>query len=270
MKRFWIAVLICALSAVPVWAAQRIDERHKVNADVTVKIEDVVSGSLTIIGWNKKEVEITGTIGDDVLKLKVDVDADRVSIRPVMPDGNSRGVDVDLTIKIPEKASRVSAGAVSASIDVRGVKRRLEVGTVSGPIDVDGDLEEAEIATVSGEINSRGKRSKLEVASVSGNMPLAGDADDASLAIFSGNIQFTGRPRSLEISSVSGNVRLAVPDDIQADFEISTFSGSITNAFGHKPKKKSFVGGQELEFSTGSKGDIEISLVSGNVKIEKQ
>ena len=208
--------------------------------------------------------------GDDVLKLEVDAAAARVSIRPVLPDGNSREIDVNLTIKIPEKASRVSAGAVSASIDVRGVKRRVDVGTVSGPINVDGDLEEAEIATVSGEINSRGKRSELEVASVSGNLTLSGDADDASLANVSGNIHFTGRPRSLEISSVSGNVRLVLPGDIRADFEISTFTGRISDAFGHKPKKKSFVGGSELEFSTGSKGDIEISSVSGNVRIEKQ
>ena len=272
MKRLWMAMLGIVLVAVPVLADKHVEERHKVSKTASVKIKDVIGGDLKIVGWDKDEIEIVGEIGDDIEELAVDVDEHRVTIRPIIPQrgGRRARVDVHLTIKVPADASRVSVETVSAMISVAGLKDRLEAATVSGTIEVKGDMKEAHLATVSGEVISRGNINELEAASVSGDVKVYGDADEMSIANVSGGIQYSGRPTSLEVQSVSGDIRLVVPGDIKGDFEISTFSGNITNAFGQKPVKKGFGGGSELEFSTGSKSDIEVSSVSGSVRIEKQ
>ena len=65
---------------------------------------------------------------------------------------------------------------------------------------------------------------------------------------------------------------IALPANVAADFSVSTFSGSVDNAFGppatrvgeHTPEK-------ELEFSTGGGGaSVSIHTLSGGVTLRKK
>jgi len=59
---------------------------------------------------------------------------------------------------------------------------------------------------------------------------------------------------------------------VSADFEASTFNGSIHNDFGQKASRTSkYAPGKELEFSNGE-GDAEVELNSfnGDINIRKK
>ena len=66
-------------------------------------------------------------------------------------------------------------------------------------------------------------------------------------------------------------MELVLPAATSADFDVTTFSGHITNAFGPEAKRTSEYGpGKELSFSTGTGGRIVARSFSGNVHLRKK
>jgi hypothetical protein len=68
---------------------------------------------------------------------------------------------------------------------------------------------------------------------------------------------------------MSGTVVLAVSPGIAADFEVSTFSGGISNAIGPEARRTNqYTPEKELSFTTGGGGArVSIETFSGGVKI---
>jgi hypothetical protein len=68
---------------------------------------------------------------------------------------------------------------------------------------------------------------------------------------------------------MSGQVVVKVSPGVSADFDVSTFSGSIENDIGPEAERSSkYAPGKELSFSSGSGGaQVSISSFSGTVKI---
>jgi hypothetical protein len=63
-----------------------------------------------------------------------------------------------------------------------------------------------------------------------------------------------------------------LPRGIDADFDVSTFSGRIVNALGPEAQRTSeYAPGYELHFSLGSgSADIDISSFSGDITIRNK
>ena len=103
-----IMVLGLLLAQGPTWAAQQVDETRPANPDAHVEI-DVISGSIRITGWDREEIAIKGTVGDDVEALDISLSEGRISIDLDIPEnwGNRhKNIDVDLEISAP-KGSRL-------------------------------------------------------------------------------------------------------------------------------------------------------------------
>jgi hypothetical protein len=68
---------------------------------------------------------------------------------------------------------------------------------------------------------------------------------------------------------MSGKIELAVASDINADFHIETYSGSIDNEIGPPPRKTDEYGpGRELRFTAGAGGArVSVESFSGSVKL---
>ena len=68
---------------------------------------------------------------------------------------------------------------------------------------------------------------------------------------------------------MSGTVEMVVSSEINADFYIETYSGSIRNDIGPKPKRTDeYSPGEELRFTAGSGGaKISMESFSGGVKL---
>ena len=295
MKKLNIVLMTVALTTGVAWAEQRIDETRDADADARIDVE-IISGSIEVVGWDRGQLQVTGTIGDDVEALEVSGSGHSISIELDVPDSwgrRHREVDAHLKISIPAGA-RLSVETVSANIDVADVNGAIELGSVSGGIEAAGSPTRANLETVSGDIRVDGNQTAVTAESVSGDVELNGVAESVEAASVSGDIEvsatqierasFESVSGDLEFSggltdsarfhaeAHSGNVTLLLPADTSATWEVETFSGNIPNQFGPPAKKSSHHGpGTWLKFTTGS-GDARITVesFSGNVKFQKR
>lgn len=282
------------LAHAPTWAAQPVDESRPIDPDARVEI-DIISGSIRITGWDRNEIVIKGTVGDDVEALEVSGTGKQISIDLDIPEGwGSRHKDIDANLEISVPAGiRLEVETISASIDGSELTGTAKLASVSGSIGLSGALERAAIETVSGSIQVDGGQTRIEAESVSGSIILKGvsesveaetvsghievtaDAvDRARLEAVAGSIEFRGSLNEgarLDAEIHSGNIVLMLPADTSARFEVETFSGSIENEFGPAAERSDrFTPGKWLKFTTGD-GDAQINVesFSGTVKLKK-
>lgn len=304
-----VLALVLALAAATALAADRpVKESGAMPADGRVTIENI-AGSVKVVGWDRAEISVTGTLGEDVERLDFSAGA-RASVEVVYKDrhhgkggkvremlrGGDRhgeGGGADLTVQVPRGCvlevevvaadvdvsgleAEVNVTAVAGNVDVRGACRRLAVESVSGNVEIDGAGRATEVGTVSGNLKVRCDDADLEVETVTGEATV----DCASLRSLkantvNGTITMSGRPAAgaeIDAESVNGNLTLAVPGDVSAAFEVSTFNGAIENAFGQKPERTDrYVPGEDLKFTNG-KGEAEVRLntLNGKIRILKR
>lgn len=294
----WIAALLCALLAVAVPAAadRPVDETRAANADARISIE-TLSGEVTVTGWNRNEVHVTGTVGDDTGGLEVTGDAGRLKIEVDIPEGHHRGhrdLDAHLQISVPAGA-HLEVESVSSSAGVSGVDGPVDVDSVSGSIGVDGAPASVHAETVSGTIHAVGSRGRVHAESVSGSIVIDGgsgtvhagtvsgsvqvDVDSVErgrLETVSGEIHFSGSLApggELEAEGHSGHIVIALPAGTSARFKVTTFSGGIDNRLSaDQPHRTSrYAPGKELEFTLGSgDGEVDLESFSGQVTLRPQ
>ncbi len=294
MRRMTPLVLGVAVAALATAAGaqQALNERRPAARDGVVEVSNV-SGSVRVDGWEREEVEVTGTLGRGSERLEFSGSGPRTVVKVVLPDHARNVQGSDLTIHVPA-GSRLETETVSADIAVDGVDGALDLRSVSGDIaakgapkevraeSVSGKLEiQASAATmraksVSGDVVLRGVRGEVEASAVSGGVRVSGsDISRGDLETTSGNIRFdsgvTGNA-TLDIKTVSGSVELLLPADVAADFHVTSFSGGIENELGPAARRTSEYGpGKELEFSTGSGGaKVSVQSFSGGVRLRKR
>lgn len=285
-------VLLATVLAAGPLAAKEVDLSGEASADGVVMIENI-AGSIEVIGWDKNEITVTGTLGDDVEDLKFKTGS-KSRIEVVYPK-KSKNINqgADLVIHVPA-GSDLEIECISAGITVSGVKGEIEAESISGDISVTGDCRSIEAESISGRVVVESKASEISVGSISGTVEATGGVAEVEAETVSGSIELSfERYLGLSVESVagdatikgdfdagarveielhSGDVTLIVPADVSADFEIETFSGDIDDAFGNKARKVGkYTPGKELEFSTGG-GDARVSIAtfSGDVEIRKK
>jgi hypothetical protein len=258
MNRAFAAVLVSLVTGTgAIWAAVPVHETRPVSPDGLVEVK-MISGTLRVTGAEGSEVEVTGDLDDDRLKLEVTGSRDHVTIEVKYPErGRGNYGSPDLEVRIPRRC-RLEAHTVSAPIAVSDLAARVDLNSVSGRLEVRGSPTATKLSTVSGEIviEDGATLEDAEVNTVSG--PIR-----ASLRFRSGG--------SFSFDSVSGSIDLRLPAGAGADFDVSTFSGSISSDFGENPKRtSSILPSQELRFSTGSGGArVRAHSFSGSVRIRK-
>jgi len=286
----------CALLVLGPWtlahAATAVDEHRPANPQGAVEISNV-AGSVDVLGWDKSEVAVSGTIGKDVQRVDVTSDGNRTSVRVVLPSGLNWGSRTDseahLIVHVPVNSS-VSTSLVSADLKVSGIRGDAKLQTVSGNVsgDVGGDVR---ASVVSGDIKLTANSAKMiEIKAISGNIVLTGGNAEAEVTTVSGDATVTlgtvSRARFKAISgtmkanlalspdaqfdseTVSGDVSVEFVSEPAADFDIQSFSGSIENCFGPKPADVRHGSGQRLTFKTGdTHAQVHISTKSGDVRM---
>lgn len=295
-----IPVVLFALAACgSAVAGTPIDEKRSVSADARVEISNV-KGSVTVSGWDRNEVAVSGTLGDGARPLKIEgSDADvRIKVEGDGKQGwfswgsDSRMGPTDLDVKVPRSAA-VKIEVVSANVSLSGVDgASLEVESVSGKLRLDSGAGEVDIDSVSGNVDLVGKAAKAHVETVSGSIRTRGlggrikyetvsgdiDADNGAYreidaSTVSGDIKLRGKPApdaTVGVESMSGNVHLYLPDDASARLKASSFSGTIRSDFG-SVRHEEHGPGSSLDASVGNGGgQVKIETFSGDVDIRRQ
>jgi len=290
MKRAAL-VLATVLAAPAGLAAQTtVDQKRAASPDGAVSIENM-SGSVKVVGWDRAEVQVKGTVGDGG-ELSFSGGGGRIHVE-VESDYNPMGVKSDLEVFVPSGSS-VEVEGFQATISVTGVTGSVTAETVNGSItqsgaarlvelqSVNGDVEVAKAAgrinaeAVNGTVTIRDASGDLEASSVHGKLSVTGGSfDRVEVESVAGAVRIDtalAARATVTIETVSGPVELVLPASLGAEFEVSSFSGRITNELGPEAEKSSkWTPETELRFKTGSGGArISIETLSGSIGIRKR
>lgn len=283
------------LLAMPV-QAEEIDQTKDV--DETGKIEIFnMAGDLEVIGWDRSEVRVSGTLGDDVEDFIFETSGKHTTIKVKVPDRvrGHKDVSSDLRIQVP-KACAIDANGVSTDISIEDVEGELDLQSVSGDIELDvfaadvdvetvsGDVDasgnnsegEARLETVSGDVMADGLSGELRAGAVSGDVDVSdGDFSRAKIETVNGDVTYAAVLRDsarLDVETVNGTVDINFIGDVNASFDIETFNGRIRNCFGPDAKRTSkYAPGWELSFKEGNgSARVDISTLNGGLKLCKE
>lgn len=293
------AFSLALLAALPAAAETRrpIDEHRAADAKGQVEVV-VVSGKVSVVGWDKAEVGVTGSIGENVDRLEVTTSGTHTTVRAVQKEhlvshfdwGNKLG-DADLVVHVP-RGSSLSATLVSCDLAVSEVQGDEDLHSVSGDLKVHAN-HEVRIGTVSGDVHlTAGSEAKLiEVGTTSGDININGGGGDVSVNTVSGDAVVTvGYVTRLRAKSVSGDHKMTValaPDgrfeaesvsgdvDINfsngvppAEFDVKSFSGDLTTCFGQKPVQEQHGPGSRLSYREGAgTARVKVDTMSGDVSL---
>lgn len=268
--RWFIPALLLAVGSLT--AQEAVHERRAADPDGEVEIESL-AGSIRVIGWDRAEVEVTGTLGREAERLEIDADGDSTSIEVILRTGKHRNVEgTHLEVRVP-RGSSLSVETISASIAVEGLEDEVELETISGTLTIHGALREVALETISGSIEVHDSPRRAEIETVSGRITLedGSQLEDGEFHSVSGSIHATadfvagGR---FDFETVSGTIELRIPSRASVEVDVETFSGAIQSDFGKPTGGGGFMPGKELSFSTGSGGArISIRSFSGKIRI---
>lgn len=289
MKRLTLIALVLLLAA-PV-AAEEVDRTLDAASDGTVDVSNI-AGSVSIDGWDRDQVRVTGTLGRNVEELIFERDGDNIEIKVKVPKRGGKGISSDLRISIP-RDSAIDVATVSADIEVTAVRGEQKLEAVSGDITTEAFAANIRAGTVSGDVVIKGEGQDVEAraTSVSGDVifyRLAGEVSAESVSgdvgieggsfsraqfnTVNGDVEFAAELRPggrLSAETVNGDVELQFDGEVVGRFDVDTFNGDIDNCFGPKPERTSkYAPGQELSFHEGD-GDarIDVSTMNGDISI---
>lgn len=286
------AAVVLAVLAAPAWLAAQttVDQKRPAAPDGAVSIENM-AGSVKVTAWDKAEVQVRGSVGEGG-ELSFEGSGKRIHIE-IEADHNPMGIKSDLEVFVPAGSS-VDIEGFQATISVTGVTGSVTAETVNGSISqagaakhvelqsVNGDVEVAKAAgriqaeAVNGSVIVRDSSGDLEASTVHGKLHVIGGSyERAEIESVAGPVRFEANlsPRAaLSIETVSGSAELLLPATISAEFQVSSFSGRISNELGpaaEKPNK--WTPQTELAFTTGSGGArVTVETLSGAIEIRKR
>jgi DUF4097 and DUF4098 domain-containing protein YvlB len=292
-RRLWLlAAAATLLSASPASeAGTPISKRAAADPSGSVEVSNV-SGTVTVTGWDRSEVEVTGELGKGTESLEFTTSDNVTRIKVILPKNSYHVDDTDLVIRMPA-ASRLSVSTVSADIKVQGVTGAQRLQSVSANIQTAAGSEDVECRTVSGDVTVDGtaKKGLLTMTTVSGDATALKVAGEVNASTVSGNIVLglgeTTRSRlrstsgdltlamhlasdgKLDAETISGDLRLNLVRGVDAEFEVSTFSGDIRNCFGPKAASTSeYTPGKEWRFREGQgSAQVRIKTLSGDIDV---
>jgi hypothetical protein len=283
----------CALGALLVpWSVVRagktVHEHLSVDPQGSIEIVNV-AGSVDLIGWDQREIEVTGTAGDNVDRVDLTTSGPHSSVRVVTRSQASwsGGSEARLIIHVPNK-SAITATLVAADVKLKNLLGDVKLQTVSGEVsgEVGGDVH---ATTVSGGVHlATPAANVIEVKTVSGDIEISGGGGDVEITTISGDAKINlaslkrGRFKSvsgdlsaglvlapdgqIDGESVNGSLRFDFISAPGADFDVQTISGDIGNCFGQKPLESRYGPGSRLTFKNGDgKGRVHLETKSGDV-----
>lgn len=285
-------LMACGLAS----AGTPIDLSHPLDADGTVSVDNV-SGEVTVTGWDRPEVRITGTLGEGAKPLKIEGDKHKLSIK-VEAKGSSgwfnwgkesnmkpttlkilvptgAGIDVDVVSANARldnlDGGKITVDSVSGQVHVKANSPEVSIDSVSGDVTLAGKAGQLSINTVSGDVRAPmvGARGKMET--VSGSITVGGGPfERMNASTVSGDLDIRGdlaASGKMDIETMSGDVSVLLPKTVSARVNASTFSGDIVSDLGQTTTRR-HGSGNELSARMGNgDGSISLQSFSGDIRI---
>jgi hypothetical protein len=186
-----------AVLAAPAAGQRPVNERLATQATGDVEIVNT-AGRVNVVGWDRNEIQVTGTLGEGAERLEVVPEGNRTVIRVVLPRDarNIRGSDLE--VRIPARKD-LQVNTVSASSEVAGLTGSVRARAVSGSIRVGGSPREVLAQSTSGSVDVEAANpATVQAQSVSGRVRVRGAARES--------VRAESVSGSLEVSATTPSV----------------------------------------------------------------
>ena len=259
--RFLALVVGALLSVAGAAQAQDFQQTYQLGQDGVVNIRSV-SGNVRVTGYDGEVIVITATKqGRDreMVSIEDNSTSNRVEVRDRYPERCNCNASVHFEVKVPRRITYRfdSLSSVSGSVDVADVSGELRVKAVSGNVRVKGATGNVNAVSVSGNV---------EVGEVAGVVSAKSTSGNVEVAIVSLN-----NNGGMEFASVSGDVTVRVPENLDADLDMSSLSGDLRSDFPIQIEKKEYGPGRSARGKLGSgQHRVKMSSVSGNLSLLRQ
>ena len=249
-----------------------------------------VTGNIEVSGWDRTEVSVHAELVGGAEGVDVSSEGGHTSIKVRQPALYGNG-PARLQVKIP-KDSELDVSAVSADVGTSGVLGVQRLSTVSGKITVEIAAADVELKTVSGsvQVTGHGQPARLRASTVSADMHVEHGGGDIEAGTVNGSLIVSvdgarsvrahttssavrvegtlARGATVEASSVSGNLTVRAGADGGFGYEVSSFSGNISDCFNVSPEHTKYGPGSRLEGTRGDgAGRVRVKTMSGNVEL---
>lgn len=218
-----IPLLTASVAIAPLCAQTPIDRTVATPATGSVEVSNL-AGEIQVVGWDRAEVRVTGTLGRGAERLDVTTAGDRVRVEVVIPRGSRNVQGSDIEVRVPARKN-VTVRGVSADVAVSGVTGAVDSESTSGNITVNGSPATLRASSTSGNVNLDVTATRLEATSTSGNVHVEGNVRETiTAAAVSGNVTVSAPSAELLAKSVSGNLSIS---GTTGKLSASTVSGDM-------------------------------------------
>jgi DUF4097 and DUF4098 domain-containing protein YvlB len=282
-----LAVVLLAFTAAPAWAGSGETKSFKMKPGRTAIFDLESGGSVTIIGWDKSEVEVTyyetGRGHDHVIEIS-ELDGD-VFIGSEMEMRSGRSKSLEFELRVPHEFN-VEFESMGGSLEIQEVEGKFSGSTMGGAIVLKKVTGVARLTTMGGEIEVVGCDIDGFLKTMGGEVLLedvVGDLDASSMGgdvryvnvrDRDGDVRAPGRLSSrgitkdtVTITTMGGDIEV---DDAPAGAAVHTMGGDIEVYNAEKFVKAKTMGGDiEIEIGDGwvrattMAGDIDVSVLEG-------
>ena len=289
-----VGLALCALgmtlgASTRAHAQTRVERRVALDRDGMVK-GFVPAGSVTIVGWDRDSLVVTGTVASgERFYFGGGRAGVKFGVEPQSPDGEAR--PAHLVVHLPRNSS-LSMRGVSAAIQATDASGSFY--SVGGDITIAGRVGEVDVEAMDGNVSIVAHGRWVRARTTSGELRLGGEIEDAAASTVTGRVfvSTTGLT-SGQFGSVTGDIVFAAPlgsggafsfDDhsgavelrlqpsATGSFSLTTISGSIENGVaGARPAAGSGGRGQTLAFRLGTGGPhVTVRTFKGAIRLRSR
>ncbi len=243
--------IIGSFLALSAFAGEKVDQQLNVAANSNITIENV-RGKITITGWNKNEVSVTGELDEKAEKFIFEKNDNGILIKVVTPRDIGHGSysnedGSNLVINLPQNA-RVNFDGISTDVKAKNLQHGSELKSVSGDIVAVNLADHIEISTISGDINTIDLSGKISLNSVSGEISDKNSQGRLRIEAVSGNIAAISNANNVSAHAVSGEIKLNLQK--VDELELNTVSDDVN-----------------VILSLNNDGIIKANSVSGDINL---
>lgn len=296
MRRAKLACLIlgAAMGSQPILAQsadQRIDRRMAVDPDVSIRLHNM-NGSVRIEAWNRDTLAISGTVSDGASNRFFIGGSRRAAKMGVEGPLELDQAPAHLYLRVPARA-KVWVKSASASIVLTGLQGGVDAYSTSGNIRFEGEPDQLNLETMDGNIDVTAGGTWIRAKTASGTITIRGAGEDVGATTVSGSVNILGagmrrtrvesvtgdlsfsgsltRDGSLTMENHSGTIDILLPRDIVADFDLSSYHGTIRNELRAYQPAAGRTGAEQVFGNGGGGGaDISVRTFKGNIVLRKK
>jgi hypothetical protein len=229
IRKLVLALGAVALVTLDAQAQRKVDRSFQLDMDGAVRIHNY-NGSLTIRGWNKDSIHVSGSMAT---KGKGSFFGGGAGKSAKMGVEGADGITplADLTVYVPVRA-RLSVRGAATSIDIRDFSGTIDATTLSGRLHIAGSPTEVMAETMDGDLEIEASPSFLRGRTATGRVTWTGSSDDATIVTVSGGITVNGANLyRARFETISGDMKFSGSVRPDGRLTFDAHSGDIALTF---------------------------------------